>query len=343
MAICDSTKNFSLKKEGLVLANQVNRAALTECFRGALLGTMVGDALGMPVEGMSHSVIRARYDLVTEMLPARLGRGTYTDDTEMMIGLAEALLDTPGRLDKDRVAARFGENFNPDRGYGGNAQKILSAIREGIDWSEATKTHALPGGSYANGAAMRVAPVPLAFYQDAKATVQAAAHQAEITGHTHPIGRIGACLQAIAIRWAISSRVQGVELDAKSFLKNLKLAGPKEFVDALGWIVENLAVSPEEAANHLGTSAQASCSVPAALWAVLSCPQDPELAIIRAVNLGGDTDTIGAMAGAVAGAYHGAEALPRRWTEALEEGDKGKGYIVELADRLLDIATKEQT
>lgn len=325
------------------MANQVNRDVLTECFRGALLGTMVGDALGMPVEGMSNSVIRARYDLVTEMLPARLGRGTYTDDTEMMVGLAEALLDTPGRLDAHQVATRFAENFNPDRGYGGTAQKILSAIREGMQWQEATKTHALPGGSYANGAAMRVAPVPLAFYRDAKATVQAAAQQAAITGHTHPIGRIGACLQAIAIRWAISSKVQGVALDAESFLKNLKLAGPQEFLDALGWIVENLAASPEEAANHLGTSAQASCSVSAALWAVLSSPDDPEMAIIRAVNLGGDTDTIGAMAGAVAGAYHGAEALPRRWTQALEEGDKGKGYIVELADRLLDIATKEKT
>lgn len=323
------------------LALELNRDALKDCFRGALLGTMVGDALGMPVEGVSGSVIRARYDLVTEMLPARLGRGTYTDDTEMMIGLAEALLDTPGRLDPDRVAARFSENYNPNRGYGGNAQKILSAIREGMSWREATAAHSLPGGSFANGAAMRVAPVALAFYQDAKATVQAAAQQAEITGHTHPIGRIGACLQAIAIRWAIVCSSQGAELDAMSFLKNLKLAGPKQFVDALAWIAENLAASPDEAAHHLGTGAEASCSVSAALWAVLSCPQDAEEAIVRAVNLGGDADTIGAMAGAVAGAFHGAEALPQRWTQALEEGDKGKGYVIELADRLLDLVRKE--
>jgi len=235
LAICDSRKNLSLKLEGSVLADQVNRDALTECFRGALLGTMVGDALGMPVEGMSNSVIRARYDLVTEMLPARLGRGTYTDDTEMMIGLAEALLETPGRLDAHKVAARFSENFNPDRGYGGTAQKILSAIREGMPWQDATRTHGLPGGSYANGAAMRVAPIPLAFYRVANATVRAAAQQAAITGHTHPIGRIGACLQAIAVRWAISSRAQGAELDAKSFLKNLKLAAPSFAVPSTPW------------------------------------------------------------------------------------------------------------
>ena len=178
MAISDSRKNFRLTPEGLILASQLDRDALTDCFRGALLGTMVGDAPGMLVEGMSNSAIRARYDLVTEMLPARLGRGTYTDDTEMMIGLAEGLLDTPGRLDAHKVAA---------------------------------------------------------------------------------------------------------------------------------------------------------------LWAVLSSPEDPEMAIIRAVNLGGDTDTIGAMAGA----YHGAEALPKRWTQALEEGEKGKGYVLGLADRLHDIATGE--
>jgi len=323
------------------MAVESDKDALRDCFRGALLGTMVGDALGMPVEGMSASVIRARFDLVTEMLPARTGRGTYTDDTQMMIGLAEALLETPGRLDVDRAAARFGENYDPERGYGGNAQKILSAIREGVSWQDAVKAHSLPGGSYANGAAMRVAPVPLAFYRDAKATVQAAADQAEITGHTHPIGRIGACLQAIAIRWAIMRGSQGADFEALSFLKNLKLSSPREFVDPLAWIAENLAASPDEAENHLGTGGQACCSVPAALWSVLSSPQDPETAIIRAVNLGGDTDTIGAMAGAVAGAYHGAEALPQRWTRALEEGDKGKTYVIELADRLLELATAE--
>lgn len=325
------------------MAVEATGDVLKGCFRGALLGTMVGDALGMPVEGAANTVIRARYDLVTEMLPARRGPGTYTDDTEMMIGLAEGLLDTPGRLDLDRVAARFGENYDPDRGYGGNTQKILSALREGMSWRDATAAHTLPGGSYANGAAMRVAPVALAFYRDAKSMVQAAAKQAEITGHTHPIGRIGSCLQAIAIRWAIASRANGAELDPNSFLRSLKLAGPKEFVDALAWIAENLSASPDEAALHLGTDAQASCSVSAALWSVLSCPHDPETAIIRAVNLGGDTDTIGAMAGAVAGAYHGADALPVRWTQALEEGEKGKSYILQLADRLLEVATKEST
>lgn len=319
---------------------KLDKDALKDCFHGALLGTMVGDALGMPLEGLSGYVIRARFDLVTDMLPARLGRGTYTDDTEMMIGLAEALLDTPGRLDLDRVAARFSENYNPERGYGGNAQKILSAMQQGIPWHDAIATHSLPGGSFANGAAMRVAPVSLAFYRDPKATIQAAAQQAKITGHTHPIGRIGACLQAIAIRWAILRSSQGAELDVNHFLNSLKLAGPKEFVDALAWIADNLAASPDEAALRLGTGAEASCSVSAALWSVLSCPQDAETAIIRAVNLGGDADTIGAMAGAIAGAFHGAEALPRRWTQALEEGDKGKGYVIQLADHLLDIVTK---
>jgi poly(ADP-ribose) glycohydrolase ARH3 len=259
----------------------------------------------------------------------------------MMIGLAEALLDSPGELDLDQTAARFGENYNPDRGYGGNAQKILSAIQEGTPWRDAVQANALPGGSYANGAAMRVAPVALAFYRDAKATVQAAARQAEITGHTHPLGRIGACLQAIAVRWAILRGSKGEGFEPGTFLKNLKLSGPEAFVHALAWIAEHLSASPDEAAHHLGTSGEASCSVPAALWSVLSSPEDPERAIVRAVNLGGDTDTIGAMAGAVAGAYHGASALPDRWTRALEGGKKGKSYIIELADRLLELVIAE--
>ena len=83
--------------------------ALRDRFQGALLGTMIGDALGMPMEGMSSSMIDETFGTVTEMLPARLGTGTYTDDTQMIIGLAEALTDKPKRLDLDRVAARFAE------------------------------------------------------------------------------------------------------------------------------------------------------------------------------------------------------------------------------------------
>ncbi|MFW6061224.1 MAG: ADP-ribosylglycohydrolase family protein [Planctomycetota bacterium] len=114
---------------------------LRDRFRGAMLGSLVGDALGMPLEGMAAETIRQRCARVTEMLPARMGQGTYTDDTEMMIGLAEALLAAAGRVDLDEIARRFGENYDPFRGYGQTTATILSTVRAGVPWSTREIAH----------------------------------------------------------------------------------------------------------------------------------------------------------------------------------------------------------
>ena len=306
---------------------------LRDRFRGALLGTFVGDALGMPVEGL-HGMLRRGE--VREMLEARLGRGTYTDDTQLMIALAEGMLDGPrgGDLDLDRVAARFAANFDPARGYGGNTRRILAAFRRGEPWRGVVQARLLPGGSYANGAAMRVAPVALACYPEPSEVTRAAEAQGEVTGHTHPMGRFGARLVALAVLRALRRGVERRPFDFAGFVAEVRAPAPDEFAAALDWIVDNPDSAPRHAARRLGTGLRASRSVPAALWAFASRAEDPEEVIVRAVNLGGDTDTIGAMAGALAGAYHGAEALPQRWLEALENGDKGRDYVIQLADRL---------
>jgi len=81
--------------------------------RGALLGTFVGDALGMPFEGVEP----ARVPEHLEMLDARRGRGTYTDDTQMAIALAESLLDHGG-VDARALGRAFAGAYDPRRGYG---------------------------------------------------------------------------------------------------------------------------------------------------------------------------------------------------------------------------------
>lgn len=321
----------------------MSTSRLADRFRGALLGTFVGDALGMPVEGWPRQAIRERFGHrgreVREMMDARLGLGTYTDDTQMTLALAEALLDAPpGEIDLDRVAHRFAEAYGAERGYGGNTRRILSgirsALRNGQPWRGAVERHRLPGGSWANGAAMRVAPVALAFYPRQGTTAHAAEAQAEVTGHTHPVGRSGARLQALAVLGAVRRGALDRPLDPADFLEEIGGVLPDDYRQALGWIAENLEADSEDAARALGVSGRASESVAAALWAFLSRRDDPEEAVVRAVSLGGDADTIGAMAGALAGAYHGASALPERWVAVLEDGDRGRSYAEALADRL---------
>lgn len=279
------------------------------------------------------------------MLPARLGAGTVTDDTHLTVALARALLDAGGELDRDCVARRFAEIYDPARGYGGNARKILRDIRSGVSWRAAVDRHRLPGGSWANGAAMRVAPVALASPERPGRVRRAAAAQAEVTGHTHPIGRGAAELQALAVREAlVTDRERDDALAPGPFVAAIRGRGdgrwPEELEEALDWIGEHPDVDEDRAARELGSGGRASQSVPAALWAFLSVGGAAETTVVRAVSLGGDTDTVGAMSGALAGAWSGDDAFPDRWRDALEDGPAGRAGLLELADELHDLATR---
>ncbi len=311
-------------------------------FRGALVGTMVGDALGMPLEGAPRTRIQRRHGEIRDMLDARLGRGTFTDDTQMTMALAEALLDGAGRLDADRTAARFAERYEPGRGYGGNTHRILSAIRAGEPWRNVVERYKLPGGSFANGAAMRVAPVALAFYGDEPAVLEAAAEQAAVTGHSHPVGRGAAMVQAAAVHDALRCGAEGEPLEAAPWLRRWGEETPAELGEALRWVADHLDADPSTVASVVGAGSAAEASVPAALWAFFSRHRSAEEAVVRAVGLGGDADTIGAMAGALAGAFHGVGAFPARWTETLEDGEDGRGRLVDLADRLCELRTRRR-
>lgn len=176
--------------------------SLRSRFVGALIGTMAGDQLGAPFEGQPGDVVASRMDGSNRSAADWIQLSRYTDDTQMMIGLAESLAAL-GRLDGADVARRFAENYEPDRGYGGGAHRVLSALRDGCAWDQAA-TLVFPDGSFGNGAAMRVAPVGVFFWRDRAARRQAAEASAVVT-HAHPLGMEGAVLQAHAIAEAISA------------------------------------------------------------------------------------------------------------------------------------------
>jgi len=90
---------------------------------------------------------------------------------------------------------------------------------------------------------------------------------------------------------------------------------------------------PAEVRARLGSSSDARESVSAAIYSALAQPTFQE-AIRFAVRLGGDTDTVAAMSGAISGARHGANSIPRRWLDSLEEGDRGRSHVEQLAARL---------
>ncbi len=329
--------------EGALVSRPIKVA---DRFRGALLGTQVGDALGMPVEGWPADRIREAFGEVRDMLPARLGRGTFTDDTQMTAALAEALVHIPSLQspDPDPIARSFARRFDPKRGYGANTGRILSEIRGGRHWSDAVAAHSLPGGSFANGAAMRVAPAALAGYPSGRVAARLAVAQALPTGHSHPESLFGTAFQAVAVSEALRADPAAVERKRPEFVQRIVRtatevvgpgAPPPAFRPALEFLYSPSLPSVETVRNRIGAGVRAAKSVPAALWAFLASPGSPEEVLVRAVGLGEDTDTVAAMAGALAGALNGAQALPARWVEVLEDGPCGRSHLVELADALL--------
>ncbi len=302
---------------------------------GALVGTMTGDALGMAAEGVPVGAVQARYGELREMVDGWQPAGHYTDDTEMMIGLAESLVEC-GRFDAGHAAARLAANFSPDRGYGGGAFLLLQRMQAGGDWQALAPAQFGGSGSFGNGAAMRMAPIGAFFHDDTEALVAAAEGSSRIT-HTHSLGVGGGVAQAVAVALAVRADPQsGFAPDA--FLAELLslTADYPDFQSYLRPVRELLTASPprDEVIRVLGNGVAAHRSVPLALYAFLSHADSFEEAVVYAVNCGGDADTIGAMTGAIAGAYHGLQAIPQRWLERLEDGDKGLSYVKALGERL---------
>ena len=284
-------------------------------FTGSLLGLFCGDALGMPYEAQPPEAVPERL----EMEEARRGRGTYTDDTQMAIALCESLLRCDG-VDEEDLAATIAEAFDPDRGYGPTTTLLVERwrtsrpTRDGGDARAAT-----------NGAAMRVAPVGLLFAFDPERCAHEAARQARLT-HAHPLATDG----ATAVAAAVAAAVRGDD----HLIAAIAAVETKELRRRLARAVELRKQGEWSRARELGSTIQAHESVPAALLAA-SAPTF-EAALTFAVRCGGDTDTVAAMAGAVAGARFGVEAIPRRWLDALEDGEKGRSHVQRLAANLAE-------
>lgn len=295
---------------------------LQDRFRGLLVGTAVGDALGRPVEG--HREIRPSY---LEEIRTAPRSNRVSDDTVMTNALTESLLACNG-FDGDDMAKRFADEYaaEPWRGYGRNVVSVFLAVRSGVPWDVAAAQQFDGSGSYGNGSAMRVAPVAAWEYPRLGRTIDLARATSRVT-HTHPSGIDGAVVQAVATHHALKK-----DLVPGALLRDLDRAvSSDEFRAKLEALPRALVRDDDEYARlHLGNWVAAHNSVVTALYCFLLSSGFVET-LMRAIRLGGDTDTIGAMAGALAGARWGHHSIPKHWL-AVEKHDQ----LLELADRLCE-------
>lgn len=291
-----------------------------------MLGQAVGDALGAPFETMPASAIYYDFGSARKILSAPpVERLEYTDDTQMMIGVAETLLEQR-RIEPEALMKAFVKNFDPARAYGPGTHQVINMAAAGGDWLALSAT-IFPGGSYGNGAAMRVAPIGLLFHNDLDRVEREAELSALLT-HSHPVGIDGARLLAIAVAIVICEP----EFDPAGFYRELRRrAQTDEFLAALDTAA---GLSANDYIGLLGTSIEAHRSVPTALACFAGDSDSFSDVVGRAIGLGGDVDTLAAMAGALSGARLGIDAIPLHLLNKLEDGPKGRKYLDTLSQRL---------
>ena len=296
---------------------------------GALYGLAIGDALGMPTQLLSPEDVDRRFGMITWFQPAPddhpiaagLPAGHITDDTEQALLIARLLIDGHGRIDPHTLANALAhwEREMVRRGsldlLGPSTQRAISAVAAGTSVEEAGRF------GDTNGAAMRVTPVGIARpVEDFDGLLQAVVDASGVT-HNTTLALSGAS----AVAAAVSAGVGGASLDGAI---QVGLSAARAGRNHGAWVAGADVAARIEAAldgvrglardelvrfirNVVGTSVATQESVPAA-FAVLQATQEAGAweACLLAASLGGDSDTIAAMAGAIAGACQGIDAFP---------------------------------
>jgi poly(ADP-ribose) glycohydrolase ARH3 len=303
-------------------------------FRGAILGCFLGDAFGSGFEGMNPDRVGFHMGKLSKTFSRN-----YTDDTDMTLALTESINES-GRIDPEDIAKHFSLSCDLTRGYAIGTIKAVQALRAGLKWHQVARI-VFEKGSFGNGAAMRVSPVGLFYHHDLDSLQEAAIKQSNVT-HVHPLGQWGAVMQAAAIGLAViqNSKEPFKKEEVIVHLREVLWDGPIEYMRALNKIEEMLAegkkLQAREVVQSLGNGVEAQFSVPSACCIALNYSPDFCDAIQAAISLGGDTDTIAGMVGAIVGAHVGEKGLPGEWIEQLENGPRGRSFARRLAEKLFE-------
>lgn len=319
--------------------------SLRDRYRGMILGTATGDSLGLPAEGISRA--RAR-----KLFKGRwhqgfvLGRGMISDDTEHTFFVVQSLL--AHSTDVDLFAKRLGWCFrwwfaSLPAGVG------LATARASIKLWLGVGAHKSGVNSAGNGASMRVAPIGAFFYADPEKMntfVRASTH---IT-HTDPRALIGARAIAVTAAWIVRDNLS-VRPPAGAFCNLLKDVA----LERVDWtsIVETMESSfatnatvddfAESLGMQNGVSGFVYHTVPIALYAWHRHFGDYAAGMTAVLNCGGDTDTTGAIAGALAGLTVGESGIPPDWLNGIVEWPRSIKLMRCAADRLAELKESGKT
>ena len=314
--------------------------------RGAILGAACGNALGGSCVGLNHKEIlgTAGARVLRDFVPG-LTRSQYPEHkpgqvlSDFLLGkaLADIVIDNKGSLDKESLKNKF-KVLLEDKEFlsSGPGAHCLASLRRLVD--ELPPSEDSIESTHVSGAARAFTLGCLPEAKNGNSRESMAMLQAELTHHNKSVAAAAA-----VIAKTIAGLIQGIDLESEENVK--KYVG--EQLAFSRSIDERFADFWDDVAPDLDYSSQATdipyslvnvepsvfeC-VPSAVGLFLIFCHDLEEVIYTATHIGGDTDTVALIVGALAGAYHGASKLPARWVENLENREA----VEKLAEAIIQL------
>ena len=320
-----------------VIASMVDRDTLADRARGMMLGIAAGNLLGLPVEGWSHQRITARYPVgIRDIDPREISR-RVDDDPAQAIELAEAMLEQSDIVDAFAGRLIAWKSVN-GRGLGRTTRQAIAQLADGMRPPHAAyAVYRAKGGISPNGGIMRCAPVAVYYRTEPEMLTRMSSDTCSVT-HYSPLAQ----WSCVIVNAAIAMLLGGHEPDLQRLLNAAKEDGCPDLLSAgrqVGMtttVLEHATAGRPmpESINWLGSNQSVKghtvLTLQAGLWAATT-ELPLEEALIAVVSAGGDTDTNGALAGAVLGARYGASAIPLRWTAYITQRERlahlGEGLL----------------
>lgn len=284
-------------------------------YNGVGLGLLIGDAHCAPYEGGIFE--RMLWSIIGRTLK---GKRRYTDDSQMALDLAYHLI-AHGHIDPQELAQKFAHSYRWSRGYGPSTIAVLKQVKKGRNWKKASR-YKFKEGSFGNGAAMRVPIIPIVLH-DKMSTTELLAwvrHSSEIT-HPNPLAIDGSIAVALCVWNALEGYDPIKNISSLSdFLVTSEMKG--KIATLVDWLESGSPPGIKSAKESIGAGTAAVESCPMAIYIALRTKKDFGSLLESCNQTTGDTDTIGAMAGAIWGAYNGGHSIPSKFlenTEGVEE------------------------
>ena len=333
----------------------LDKHELVEKIYGSLMGVACGDAMGMPTSMFNPETVHAFFpEGIHDFQPAPathpihggLVAGQVTDDTQQTLAIADAILEA-GRVDSVAIMKKllaWAEAMGAFQStlLGPSSLKALLAFKAGAS----VETTGKYGDT--NGASMRISPVGIINCGDIQRTVDDVAiaclptHNTDIAiaGASAIACAIGVCIRGERSLDAVfAAAIQGAELGLTRGNSWIGASIPRRIQLAFDIVGKNEseAVILRNLYDIVGATVTITETVPTCLALVKYAKGDPLKTILYAANMGGDADTIGAIAGSVAGAYAGIKAFPIEYRQLIEKVNhcELERHATQLADFIL--------